>query len=501
MGSLSDIVTVNVSLSTVSVLTNSFGIPLIVGASQRFPQVQRSYSDVAGMIADGFLATDPEVLAAQAICAQNPRPKTFMVGRRALLPTMQAKLTPSALNLQTYRAVVDGKNADYTSDGTATVAEITAGLKAAIDALAPAAWAIDHAYTAGTRVTNDSGKIYTCSQSGTSAHTGGPTGMGSAAQTDNTAKWIFSGVVPTVVDASTYLTATSPVAGGWFRLAVDDDPATVGHAGLAVEWTHADPGIATDLAAIAASDSSWYGACLTTCGTAEVLAAATWTEANGKLLVQATPQTTCATAVLSGATDIAATLAASTENRSPLIFHRDPGEFADAAWMSSRFAIAAGSESWKFAQLSGVTADRLTETMLTNLKAKHCNWVTSFSGVTITGEGTVPSGQFVDTIRGRDAFAADVQASIFAAMVNAGRTGKVPFTNKGIGTIESQLRASGQRFTAIGFFAPNSFQVSVPAASDVSSADKAARSLTGITFTATLAGAVHSVTINGNVTA
>ena len=56
---------------------------------------------------------------------------------------------------------------------------------------APAAWGSSTLYQAGTYVTNDGGKLYVCTVGGTSAGSGGPTGSGSAAITDNTCTWEY----------------------------------------------------------------------------------------------------------------------------------------------------------------------------------------------------------------------------------------------------------------------------------------------------------------------
>jgi hypothetical protein len=58
------------------------------------------------------------------------------------------------------------------------------------------AWAPTTAYIVGDWVENDSGKIYICDQSGTSAGGGGPTGTG-ADILDNTARWDYHSVQAT----------------------------------------------------------------------------------------------------------------------------------------------------------------------------------------------------------------------------------------------------------------------------------------------------------------
>ena len=49
-------------------------------------------------------------------------------------------------------------------------------------------WAASTAYVVGSKVVNDSGKVYQCDTAGTSAGSGGPTGTGSDIA-DNSARW------------------------------------------------------------------------------------------------------------------------------------------------------------------------------------------------------------------------------------------------------------------------------------------------------------------------
>jgi hypothetical protein len=79
--------------------------------------------------------------------------------------------------------------------------------------IAPAAWVGSTAYQTGQSVTNN-GNAYVCSVAGTSAVSGGPTGVGTAPQTDNTVTWQYwgptwtsSALAPTVtVTATRYST-------------------------------------------------------------------------------------------------------------------------------------------------------------------------------------------------------------------------------------------------------------------------------------------------------
>lgn len=67
----------------------------------------------------------------------------------------------------------------------------------------PAAWLPSTAYTSGVSIVKNAGNIYTCSLTGVSAPSGGPTGTGTGI-VDGSAEWDFQGL--------------APVDGDWYRL-------------------------------------------------------------------------------------------------------------------------------------------------------------------------------------------------------------------------------------------------------------------------------------------
>ena len=88
---------------------------------------------------------------------------------------------------------------------------------------------------------------------------------------------------------------------------------------------------------------------------------------------------------------------------------------------------------------------------------------------------------------------------IFGVQLNAP---KIPFTNAGIGRIVTEVRAQLEDGRTVGGIDPDvPFTVTAPLASEVSSADRAARVLSGVEFNAKLAGAIHQLEISGNVSA
>ena len=74
------------------------------------------------------------------------------------------------------------------------------------------------------------------------------------------------------------------------------------------------------------------------------------------------------------------------------------------------------------------------------------------------------------------------------------------FTDSGIGTILNLITAQLKEGVSKGFLAGDPAPtVTVPKAAAVDPADKAARTLPGVKFQATLAGAIHRVVISGTL--
>lgn len=432
---LSDIVNVTIVTETASVLQAGFGVPLVLGTHTYNSDLIRFYSSTSDMISDGFTTTDGEYLAVQAILAQNPRPEQVAVGRRTHLPTQRYAITPVVADNTAYTMKVNGQSVTFTSGTSATAADIIGGLKTLIDAL-----------TMGT------GKTVTTS------------------------------------DQTTYLRVLANTAGSVVPVEVTDPSK------LAIVQDHSDGGVAADLAAIQLVDDTWYGVINLFNSAAEVAAVAGWVEGAGKMFFADTQDS----GVLgSGSTDIGSTLKTSAYARTALLYHPNPGAFAAGAWAGRCLPLDPGSETWKFKTLSGVPAVTLTATQINNMKAKYVNYYYSLGGKNITAEGVVSANEFIDIIRGRDWMQARLQENIYARLVNAK---KIPYTDAGIAVVEAEVRAQIDDGIRVGFLAASPAPtVTVPKASSASANDKAARILKNVSFTATIAGAIHKLVISGTI--
>ena len=175
--------------------------------------------------------------------------------------------------------------------------------------------------------------------------------------------------------------------------------------------------------------------------------------------------------------------------------------------MARCFATYPGGETWANKKLAGVTTDGLTETQYNAITKKNGNTFERFRNVTITQNGKVAAGEWIDVIRFRDWLQEEMTVNIFNVLIN---NDKVPYTDAGIALVEAQMRAALKLGQTRGGIAPDEYDengntnagyvVSAPLAANISANTKATRVLDDMRFTARLAGAIHAVEIKGSLT-
>jgi len=436
---LDDIVNVVITTQTVPISQVGFGTPLIMSYHTHFATRAKEYSAstaLADMVTDGFATSDPAYLAAQAILSQNPRPNKIILGRETGTAKKKLKITPTTPENSTdYIVHVNGKEAKFTSDATATVPEIVVGLKTAIDALS---------------------ENVTVTANG-----------GAGTETD------FDIEANTVADWFTFKIQLR-------RLLTRNDDTPDG-----------SPTFATDLAAVINENNDWYSLHLTNHSHALIAAAAAEIEALKKTLVVSSGDDDIPTAATD---DIASTLATAAYARTALIFHPEPYKFAGAAWAGKLLPKDPGSVTWKFKTLAGIPVYTLSGAEEGYLRGKYCNYYTSISGVSITQDGWTSAAEFIDITRGSDWFRVRLQERIFVRLASQD---KIPYTDLGTGVPEGELRAQFREAIGVNFVAAfPAPTVTVPLVADISIADRAARYLPDIKGEGTLAGAIHSLKLS-----
>lgn len=443
---LSDYVVLNITQTTANLTRAGFGIAMHLSYEANWSERSRTFNAYTDVLADSaaFSATGPTARAALAYFSQSPSPTALIIGRGANKPTKTvtvSAISPTANLNYTYKLNVKGTGfadttVSFTSDATPTDAEYAAGIVAALNGVAS--------------------KNYTAA------------------------------------GASSPVTVTGNSPGAWFSIEVADV------AYQTTTETTADPGVAADIAAILAENTSWYALDTAFNSKPYGIAAAAAIEATGtKIYAVASNDSNIVLAASTGTLDLLDQIKTNAYARTTGWYHRDPSAMFASALLGKLLPFDPGSETWAFKTLAGVATFPMTGTHRSNIIARNGNSYENVAGLNITFYGTTGDGHFIDTRRGLDWLQDDMSKAVFGALAS---NPKIPYTDQGIAIIKSVMTGSLRRAAARGIIT-DSFLVTVPSAASVSSADKAARVLNNCRFTATSQGAVHKDNITGSVSA
>lgn len=527
---IGDFVTVNITRDTLAASTEGFGVPMYVSYTAAWAERVRTYESLAGVAEDFPSTTSPEYLFAQAQFSQDNPPPEIKIGRGALPPTLVYAVSLPAAPVvgDTIGLTVRGDGVTETEIALEVLADITLTPTHATDLFTLASHGMatgDGPYRLTTsaadlplnllvdtnywiiRLDADTFQLASSyanaiaetevafDDNGTGTHTlqRDANDVINAQLVDRLNSVVGNNYVAAIVagggDTDT-LTVTADAAGEWFSLETSN-PAT-----LETVQTHANPGVATDLAAIAVEDDDWYFLITSFNSNAYVLAAAAWIETQKKQYLCDLDESDTVT-LAAGGSDTAQDLETLGYDRTSVWYHPSAAAMLAARISGVCGPIDPGGETWALKNLNGIDAVEFTSTQKTNLRNKSANSYRTVGSDGRTFDGVTVSGEYIDTIRGLDWLENDMQVAVFNAIAGAP---KVPFTDAGIALVENEVRGSLSRAVAAGVLAADPKpDVSVPRAANVSSANKAARILPDVRFTGTLAGAIHSVTINGTV--
>lgn len=534
--SLQDLVNVTITANTVSPTRPGFGTPLVATYHDAWTDRARKYSSLAALVSDGFPATSKTYQAISVLLSQNPSVAGFYVGRRALSYTQTVQLLLSSSSaLDTYGVKMvgwDGVAHQFTLASTGTPATDAASLVTAINAAT-----MSPVTSAGTSppVVTLSGAPTANEQIVIAITTGG---AGTAA----VFKWSHDGgvtyttgvsVAATVALGSTGLTAHFTVSGSdtystdnvytanstlGFASAVSATVTVTQIPGQLVDFQNwdllnnhiisltdatADPGIATDIAAINAAipKGSWYGLALDSNSSAEIQAAAGWTESNGAHLFFCS-NSDAGDWNSSSTTDVFAELKSHAFTRTFCLFSGTQLlTWSGLGALGKLLPQNPGSATLAYKTLASVQADNLTDSQQSNLQAKNGNYYVTIAGINVIsgqfGGGISGAGEFIDIAWGIDWLQSSIQIDVFALL--AGNL-KVPYTDQGASMIHAVVQKDLNLATtpAFNFLASNPAPVcTVPRVATVDGTDVAQRNLPNVTFSGTLAGAIHTLQISG----
>lgn len=244
------------------------------------------------------------------------------------------------------------------------------------------------------------------------------------------------------------------------------------------------------------SDIAWYGACIAGGTPEDDAAAAEWCEANEKLFFYITSFAAESNPVSDKYLRSAGLILKSVDGRNA---------YAHVAWAAECFRYEPGQETWAYKTLRGITADSLSAAEREKADKMHLNCYSTVAGKAITTNGITAGGEYIDVIRFRDWLRNRIQTNIYNIFL---ANPKVPFTDAGITLVESQIVAALKEGQAKGGIVDTEYDgdtevpgytVTVPRAADIPEEDRKKRRLSGVRFSAKLAGAVHLVEVRGSL--
>jgi hypothetical protein len=254
--------------------------------------------------------------------------------------------------------------------------------------------------------------------------------------------------------------------------------------------------IAVDLSAFENVDPNFYGIVIDVSNEADIADAATWTETRRKILVARSHDTNTLDPLIT--TDVFSDLQALARYRTAPYYHDDVGAFVDAGQLSERLTVDPGSDTWAFKSVRGVRSYALNTSEEGALRAKSANYYTSIKGLDVILNGVTAGGEWADQVRGIDWTTARIQERVFGLFASAE---KVPFTNAGIDAVKAEIEGQILAGIDVGFISTDEpYLIEAPASTEVDAADKRARFLPDVTFSAPLAGAIHATEITGTLT-
>lgn len=354
---------------------------------------------------------------------------------RRLVPSVT--ITPTEADTTVYSFKANGTLITFTSDD-ATAAEIVAGLKAALTAA--------------------------------NIPTSGSTGI--VATGSNTLILTPSGDASSIANYTANLVAVNAAS-------VED-------------W------VSATIPAVRAIKDQWYMLSIDTHVDATVLAVAAYIEGikatSPKFYVFSSAASDIKT---SATTDIFSLVKALNYTHTAYIYSGMATSYAECGLVGRFAPEQAGSNIWEQKTIVGLTVDTLTPDEISYIHGKNGATYENVGSVDVVIGGKCADGCWIDESIFVDWLKSRIQESVWSLLVN---TRKVGYTSAGAAAIEGSMRSVMAEGIQVGGLAADPAPVvTVPNVLNLSSAQRATRTLPDVTFTARLAGAIRATTISGVV--
>lgn len=448
MAKISDIVKVTISKQTAQITTAGFGTPAIIGefpANKTSPNFDRHayYATTEEMVDAGWITTDEMYLRVQKLFSQEPRPDRVMVGRKK----------PESEAVETWTEALTAIS-DASLDWYMFTLIPTQSAKVVFD--------ID--FVASNSI------VFTIN--GVSV----------------TAVPFNSDQATTMADIITQI--ETDIVGSSVIL----DPTDLTDRTLIIEIESSSVSTASVIVTGGVSQPVGTVTLITEDDVEEI---AGWTQTQKKIFFHTSDDPDIIT---SSSADIGSILKLGAYSRSAINYHPQlsSDQYFSEAYAGRGLPFDPGSSTWNGKTLSAINTYNLSSGERTFALDKNVNIYTLIAGLGYTEEGKTASGEWIDIMRGIDWLEARLGEKVFSELAKASNSGsKIPYTDGGVQIIVGFVKEILELAVRNGVLA--SYEVTFPKVSEVPEAEKLARNLPDIKFTGILAGAIHTVEIDGLV--
>ena len=185
-----------------------------------------------------------------------------------------------------------------------------------------------------------------------------------------------------------------------------------------------------------------------------------------------------------------------------VMYHSIVGDYLAEKLVTYMLVRPIGSVVGKFKTLVGTAESVVTDAELATLHANYLGTYIEDMGVLQTTQAQTQSGEYVDVVLGALWIKLEMEAGLRNLALT---TGKIPYTNAGIALLKDVAIKVLQDAAVNGILLLDTggnavYTISELAREETSVNDRADRVYNGISWTASLAGAIESATISGTLT-
>lgn len=205
-------------------------------------------------------------------------------------------------------------------------------------------------------------------------------------------------------------------------------------------------------------------------------------------------------------TDIVSQLNAASHGRVSVWYHSDPSGRDDSlsgGITGKRCGKDPAKGSWAHKELSGITAEPITQAQFGAAIGKNANVFCTVAGVSRTFMGTMADGSFIDSVIRKDWIRFRIQERLFALLGSANDGDGLSMDDDGIQAVGALIHSVfAEASDANHRYILPDYTVSVPKYKDVPLADRAKRNLPLVKFSFYMLESIHTVrTITGAIVA